>query len=114
MASQEALRYYRSLNTGVLDNVQQPQISTDGNTVSVTISGTLNGIIRLDINDNGRGFEIEKIRSDSVRGYKLGLLSMKERAELLNGTCRIESVPGKGTKIRVEIPLESNHTHGKD
>ena len=103
------LTLYRIAQEG-LSNVAK---HAEAKTVSMRLM-RLNGIIRLDINDNGRGFEIEKIRSDSVRGYKLGLLSMKERAELLNGTCRIESVPGKGTKIRVEIPLESNHTHGKD
>jgi Flp pilus assembly protein TadG len=67
MASSEALRYYRSLNTGVLDNVQQPQISTDGNTVSVTISGTLNGIIRLHISETVTG-PIECFRTQATKG----------------------------------------------
>ncbi len=103
------LTLYRIAQEG-LSNVAK---HAEAKTVSMRLVRT-NGVVRLDIEDNGRGFEIEKIRSDSVRGYKLGLLSMKERAELLNGTCRIESVPGKGTKVRVEIPLESNHAHGKD
>ena len=37
----------------------------------------------------------------------LGLVSMKERAQMINGVCRINSEPGKGTKIEVSIPLGS-------
>ncbi len=66
LASIEATRYYRGLNTGVLDNVQ-PQITTDGNTVSVTISGTLNGIIRLHISETVTG-PIECFRTQPSRG----------------------------------------------
>jgi len=66
LASMEATRYYRSLNTGVLDNVQ-PQITTDGNTVSVTITGTLNGIIRLHISETVTG-PIECFRAQGITG----------------------------------------------
>ena len=67
LASQETMRYYRGLNTGVLDNVEQPQIGTDGNTVSVTVSGTLNGIIRLHISATVTG-PIECFRAQATQG----------------------------------------------
>ena len=36
----------------------------------------------------------------------LGLLSMKERAELLNGSLVIKSGPGKGTEITIDVPFD--------
>jgi len=37
----------------------------------------------------------------------LGLVGMRERAELLGGTLTVESIPGKGTSIIVEVPDDS-------
>lgn len=48
--------------------------------------------------DNGKGCE-----GDCDRGSGIGLATMRERAELLKGTCTLESAPGKGTTIRVEV-----------
>jgi len=54
----------------------------------------------LEIIDNGVGFDLAiKKRSDSY-----GLTGMKERAYLLDGTVDIWSEPGKGVKIKVEVP----------
>jgi signal transduction histidine kinase len=41
-----------------------------------------------------------------LQGKKLGLYGMRERASLLGGTLTIESTPGTGTAIFVEIPLD--------
>ncbi|HEY6193271.1 MAG TPA: ATP-binding protein [Bacteroidota bacterium] len=73
--------------------------------------GRENGFVRLDIRDNGRGFEVDRPSANSTRGYKLGLLNMKERAELLHGSCKITSAPGKGTHIRIEIPAATGPSH---
>jgi PAS domain S-box-containing protein len=63
--------------------------------------------LTLDIEDNGKGFILEKLKAPHAAGHQLGLLNMKERAELLGGTFRVESARQKGTKIHVEIPLVS-------
>jgi signal transduction histidine kinase len=57
----------------------------------------------VEIEDDGNGFELEAVRPDghSLRG--VGLLGMRERAELLGGRLTIESAPGEGTRIKVEI-----------
>jgi PAS domain S-box-containing protein len=55
----------------------------------------------LEIIDDGKGFAIGK---DENPGG-LGMNSMKERVEKLNGTLSIDSKPGKGTKIFVSVPL---------
>jgi len=46
-------------------------------------------------------------RASEANGRGLGLLGMQERAELLGGRVWIESQPGQGTRVRVEIPVET-------
>jgi len=55
----------------------------------------------LEISDDGRGFD-----PDNTPGA-LGLAGMRERAEQLEGRFKLESAPGKGTRILVEVPLAS-------
>ena len=60
-----------------------------------------NGKVTLSIADDGAGFELDRIRG---RGT-LGLIGMEERARLVDGKLSIESKPGHGTRIALEIPL---------
>jgi signal transduction histidine kinase len=57
--------------------------------------------VQLEISDTGAGFEVDEARD----GKGLGLISMKERAHLVNGSFAIESTPGGGTRIMVCVPL---------
>lgn len=57
------------------------------------------------IEDDGQGFEAANWRERCLRGDHLGLLGIEERAALLGGTLRVESRPGTGTSLFVEIPL---------
>jgi len=57
----------------------------------------------MDIHDNGRGFQMDKLEA-AGSGIHLGLLGMRERVEMVGGTFRVKSAPGKQTIIRVEIP----------
>lgn len=61
--------------------------------------------IRIKIQDNGKGFEIPTRVGDLARIGKLGLAGMQERAQLLGGKVTIDSEPGKGTILTVEVPL---------
>jgi two-component system, NarL family, sensor histidine kinase UhpB len=61
--------------------------------------------ICLEIEDDGCGFDPTKIGESAVSRKRLGLMGMKERASLIGGTVQIESQPGKGTSIRVCVPL---------
>ncbi len=73
--------------------------------VQIVLGFELQGVT-LEINDDGSGFDAAQVfdaRDDSGRG--LGLLGMRERAELLGGKLSIESKQGAGTQVRVEIPL---------
>jgi GAF domain-containing protein len=57
--------------------------------------------VQVRVEDDGRGFDLET----ALASGRLGLLGMRERAEMLGGTCEIKTAHGAGTAIRVEAPL---------
>jgi len=61
-----------------------------------------NGNLRLQVHDNGKGFDAESVQGQTAG---LGLIGMKERAALVDGHANIFSSPEKGTTIEVTIPL---------
>ena len=63
----------------------------------------LSGVIRMEITDNGQGFEVDGMACANKKN-RLGLLGMRERVEMVGGTCAVESSPGQATIVRVEIP----------
>ncbi len=58
----------------------------------------------LELSDNGSGFNTNILKKDLAAG---GLESMRRRAEVLGGTFNIESSKGKGTMIKVSLPIEN-------
>lgn len=60
------------------------------------------GAVSLGVRDDGRGFDPSRISS---AGGGMGLISMRERAELAGGVLTITSVPGAGTTVSARIPL---------
>jgi signal transduction histidine kinase len=68
--------------------------------VDVALHGE-DGHLRLTVTDDGVGFDPEE---PGLRARRLGLTSMEERARALGGTLTIESAPGAGTTIALEVP----------
>ena len=68
------------------------------------------GIALLEIADNGLGFDVKAISEayDKRTNSSLGMVNLRERAELVNGLLQIDSAPGKGTKVQVYIPLSED------
>ena len=64
----------------------------------------LNNTIKVSIADNGKGFDSEF--NPAVKTKGLGFSGMNERAKILGGVLLVESAPGKGTKIKLEIPIK--------
>ncbi|WP_257666288.1 sensor histidine kinase [Parapedobacter tibetensis] len=63
--------------------------------------------LSLEIKDDGKGFDIKKLEEKghfSATGH--GIFNIRERANFINGDCRIFSVAGQGTTISINIPLE--------
>ncbi|WP_165838365.1 PAS domain-containing sensor histidine kinase [Pokkaliibacter plantistimulans] len=68
--------------------------------------------ISLDIEDDGRGFDINANNNSNLQGHAsphhqagLGLISMSERAALLGGELQIVTSPGLGTRLHVTLPM---------
>ncbi len=59
----------------------------------------------LEIADNGVGFDVEAVNSSYDKRGSLGMVNLRERAELVNGLLNIKSAPGKGTNVQVYIPF---------
>ena len=55
------------------------------------------------IRDNGKGFLPEQVIQDA--GHGNGLSTMQERARIMGGTLQIESSPGQGAVIRLQVPI---------
>jgi signal transduction histidine kinase len=62
-------------------------------------------LLVITIQDDGKGFNVEEERAKARARGSYGLANLDERARLLDGRTEIMSVPGKGTRIRVFIPL---------
>jgi PAS domain S-box-containing protein len=61
--------------------------------------------LRIEIEDDGQGFETGDVR-DHLRAGRVGLASMRERVELASGTFAVRSTPGRGTAVMATIPLD--------
>lgn len=68
------------------------------------------GVVTLILEDDGRGFDVSSRFTGGGEGRSLGIFGMRERATLLGGALTIESTPGAGTTIFVEIPLPAEQT----
>jgi len=62
----------------------------------------------LAVADDGRGFDVRAVEKNPNRGGHLGLVSMQERASLIEAELDIESSPGKGTRIGLKVPRISH------
>lgn len=70
----------------------------------VTISMNQNGRdVALVIEDNGKGFDRDEMKASKKKKGGWGLANITERALSIGGNCVIESEPGKGTRIVVEV-----------
>jgi signal transduction histidine kinase len=68
----------------------------------------------LHIEDDGKGFDVNKLMRVDPSGRGAGLFTIKERVKLIGGTCSVESRPGQGTKVTVNVPLTRNRANEKD
>ncbi|RPI49376.1 MAG: hypothetical protein EHM55_23880 [Acidobacteria bacterium] len=94
-AATAAFRIFQEALTNVLRHAAATRVD-----VRASVDG---GQLLLEISDNGRGIS----RSDLVSPQSLGLLGMRERAALVDGTVDITSQPGRGTTLAVTIPTST-------
>jgi len=100
-------RLDRSHETIVYRIVQEAltNVRKHAQATSVTVGlQAQDGQVRLEVADDGVGFEPEEIPVLVAQGH-FGLMSMRQRAELAGGSCNWISAPRQGTRVVVSIPL---------
>lgn len=96
---ERALALYRIAQEALTNVLRHAEAHT------VHVNFTLqNTMLTLSIEDDGRGFDAEAMTQRRGPMDHLGLTLIRERATLLDGDCIIDSFPGRGTQIIVQIP----------
>jgi len=75
-----------------------------GATRVVVEAGMRDGELSIAVSDDGRGFDL----NSAARGAGLGLRTMEERARRLGGHLRIDTRPGRGTRVEVHVPVPAD------
>ncbi len=101
------INLYRLVQEG-LNNVRK---HADADHITIKLISSFPNII-LRIEDDGKGFDTETRLTAAYKEKRMGIRSMKERVGLLQGKMRIESIPGMGTKILIEIPHKDQGIQG--
>jgi signal transduction histidine kinase len=65
----------------------------------------------VQVEDDGSGFDVAGVQDRYDERGSLGMINLHERTELLGGKIRIESAPGKGTRVTVIAPLQDMKVH---
>jgi len=79
--------------------------------VSVRVK-LVDDVLHLEIEDDGIGFDALEVAARARTGEAVGLEGMRERAEIVRGTFRVDSVPGRGTRVAAELPLPEEGSPG--
>ena len=64
----------------------------------------------IQVKDDGVGFDVQDVNRDYSSRGSLGMVNMRERAERIDGSLRLESAPGQGTTVTLVVPLNK---HGR-
>lgn len=116
-AAMRSMRVAPSVETALFRVAQEAinNIAKHADCCNVRISlGLHDSLVKLSIEDDGRGFDIGEASKSEFAEVRVGLVGMRERMTLLGGTLHIDSHPGKGTRVTVEVPLPEEETDGKD
>ena len=92
-----SLALYRIAEEALNNTLKHAQAKT----VTVTLSAET-GWVALEIQDDGRGFDLR----ESQRGSGMGLANMRERASELGGSLEVVSAPGAGTRVIARVKSE--------
>ncbi len=61
---------------------------------------------QVSVQDNGKGFDLASARQSAAKRASFGLQNFGERAQMIGGTVEVDSEPGKGTTIKVIVPVD--------
>jgi two-component system, NarL family, sensor histidine kinase UhpB len=69
--------------------------------------------VAIEVEDDGKGFDLAEVSRAPDKGRGLGLMGMRERVALFYGNLTIDTALGAGTRLRIEVPVEGSR-NGKD
>ncbi len=95
--SNSEIHVYRIIQEGINNIVKH-----SGATEATVVLKVTSEVLSISIRDNGRGFSAGGVTSD----VGFGISGIRERAEIMGGTARIDSVPGQGVNLQIQIPLQ--------
>jgi PAS domain S-box-containing protein len=95
-----AMQVYLAMREAIRNAVKHSGCSRIGVTLDVR-----DGEVVGSVEDDGEGFDSEAV-GEATPSWGVGLGSMRERAEMLGGSYRIDSKPGAGTRVELRVPLD--------
>jgi two-component system, chemotaxis family, sensor kinase Cph1 len=90
---------YRVLQEALTNVVRHAGASRVG-----VVLGAEDRLVTMIIDDDGRGFNTGDAGLDTAPAKRLGLLGIRERLALVNGSLEVESTPGSGTTLFIRVP----------
>jgi signal transduction histidine kinase len=103
LSPSQEIRIYRIVQEA-LNNVRKHARATE---VNIRLQFRPNDVL-AEIRDNGKGFDLSRATESRTPSGGMGLLNMKERAELLGGSLKIETGPEAGTRVILTVPINLN------
>ena len=101
---QRSIFLYRMFQE-MLNNILKHSKATH---VNIAVNYSIDNKFVLKVEDNGVGFDVTKKRTQASSSSGIGLKSMTNRASLIGAQITVQSQPGNGTSITVELPLEKD------
>ncbi|HEY1011359.1 MAG TPA: ATP-binding protein [Herpetosiphonaceae bacterium] len=93
---------YRVMQEAFTNIIKHAQASY----VEVDLNLSQPNVVRARVEDDGVGFDLRSVRPGLDGGRGVGLFGMHERISLLGGALSMDSTPGVGTEIHIDIPLQ--------
>jgi signal transduction histidine kinase len=81
--------------------------SAEAELISVDITRK-GDVVVVEVADNGVGFDTDAVNANYDQRGSLGMINMRERTALLDGTLRIDSKEGYGTTVTVMVPIKKD------
>jgi PAS domain S-box-containing protein len=105
LKADEELELREPYATAVFRIVQESLVNVGKHAAATEVTVSIEQVgdaVELVVQDNGKGF----VTSAPRKPQSLGLMGLRERAQLLRGSVSIDSAPGEGTRVSVRIPMD--------
>lgn len=107
LGAEQELALYR-ITQEALTNIRKHARATG---VRVELAFT-DSTVRLDVSDDGRGFEVPASLNELAQRGSFGLMGIQERVWAVGGSLSVKSAPGRGTRVTVTLPIGDRQSHG--